>query len=117
MMQKQRFDTVRAIEWNEGVLKLLDQRRLPQSAEYIICNNLASVADAIRDMVVRGAPAIGVAAAYGVVLAGQARYRQSPSGWKQDIAADLERLGEGRTTGVKLCWAIERMKRPFLGIQ
>ena len=117
MMQKQRFDTVRAIEWNEGVLKLLDQRRLPQSAEYIICNNLASVADAIRDMVVRGAPAIGVTAAYGVVLAAQSRYRQSPSGWKQDIAADLERLANARPTAINLCWAIERMKRLFHGIK
>lgn len=116
-MQNERFDTVRAIVWDDGVLKLLDQRCLPQNTEYIVCKDVDSVAEAIGNMVVRGAPAIGVTAAYGVVLAAQARYRQSPRSWKQDIVPDLDHLAQARPTAVNLCWAIERMRRLFKDIE
>jgi methylthioribose-1-phosphate isomerase len=112
-MYTERFDTVRAIVWEDGALKLLDQRRLPQVTEYIACKDVDDVAAAIRDMVVRGAPAIGVTAAYGVVLAAQARYRNAPGSWRQDIVTDLEMLVAARPTAVNLSWAIERMQRIF----
>jgi len=116
-MQNEQFDTVRAIVWEEGVLKLLDQRRLPQSSEYMVCKDLACVAAAIKDMVVRGAPAIGVTAAYGVVLGAQACYRQSPDSWKRDILTGIDKLAKARPTAVNLCWAISRMQRLFGDIE
>jgi len=115
-MLNERFDTVRAIVWDNGALKLLDQRRLPQISEYIVCKDVGSVADAIKTMVVRGAPAIGVTAAYGVVLAAQACYRNSPASWRQDIESDLDRLAHARPTAINLCWAITRMQRLFQDI-
>lgn len=68
------------------------------------------MASAIRDMAVRGAPAIGIAAAYGVALAGAARYAASPGGWEQDIEQDLALLAASRPTAVNLFWALERMR-------
>ena len=109
-MAKMRHDTIRALEWTDQGLKLLDQRVLPLSHEYVLLADVAGVADAIRDMVVRGAPAIGVAAAYGVVLAAHDRYVSSPATWKQDIEADLQRLSASRPTAVNLFWAIARMR-------
>jgi len=113
----EQFDTVRAIVWTDGVLKLLDQRRLPGHSDYIVCKDVGSVAEAIRNMVVRGAPAIGVTAAYGVVLAAQACYRNSPHSWRHDIVNDLEQLATARPTAINLCWAIERMQHIFQKIE
>ena len=109
-MAETRHDTIRALEWTDQGLKLLDQRVLPLSHEYVLLADVTGVADAIRDMVVRGAPAIGVAAAYGVVLAAHDRYVSSPATWKQDIDADLQRLSASRPTAVNLFWAIARMR-------
>lgn len=103
-------DRIRAVEWSEAGLKLLDQRLLPCLKQWVTLRDVEGVANAIRDMVVRGAPAIGVTAAYGVVLAGQARYAASPRTWKQDIEADLQTLARSRPTAVNLFWALERMK-------
>jgi methylthioribose-1-phosphate isomerase len=115
-MTPEGFDTVRAIVWDKGALKLLDQRRLPQFTEYITCNDIGSVVKAIKDMVVRGAPAIGVTAAYGVVLAAQASYHKSPSSWRDEIEADLDRLAHARPTAINLRWAITCMRRLFQDI-
>lgn len=71
----------------------------------------AEVADAIREMVVRGAPAIGVAAAYGVVLAARQRFAESPSTWRDRIDADLDGLAASRPTAINLGWALDRMRR------
>jgi len=103
-------DTIRAVEWSDQGLKLLDQRVLPLRHEHVLLADVAGVADAIRDMVVRGAPAIGVAAAYGVVLAAKDRYSRSPATWKQDIEEDLQRLAASRPTAVNLFWAIDHMR-------
>ena len=62
---------VETLRWREGRLELIDQRRLPLEFEYVACEDAAQVARAIRDMVVRGAPAIGCTAAYGVALEAQ----------------------------------------------
>lgn len=110
-MSNNHYDSIRAVEWHDGALKLLDQRVLPHRREYLVIEDAASTALAITDMVVRGAPAIGVTAAYGVVLAARDRYAHSPATWKQDIEADLELLARSRPTAVNLFWAIERMRR------
>jgi methylthioribose-1-phosphate isomerase len=111
MMAEMRHDTIRAVDWTDQGLKLLDQRMLPLRHEHVLLEDAAGVADAIRDMVVRGAPAIGVAAAYGVVLAAHDRYARSPATWKQDIEEDLQRLAASRPTAVNLFWAIARMRQ------
>ena len=105
------FDTIRAVEWlAQGGVKLLDQRALPQRHEYREYSDAASIAQAITEMVVRGAPAIGICAAYAVVLAAKARYAASPQSWRHDIEADLCLLAASRPTAVNLSWALERMR-------
>ena len=94
-----------AIEWDdkESVLKLLDQRALPGKEVYVVCHDAEEVACAIENMTVRGAPAIGIAAAYGVVLAAA-----GPQGCDAAAAA-LRRLARTRPTAVNLFWALARM--------
>ena len=104
------YDRIRAVEWGDGCLKLIDQRRLPLQENVITLDTLAGVAEAIRDMVVRGAPAIGIAAAYAVVLAARAHVRAAPADWRAAMAPDLERLAAARPTAVNLRWAVERMR-------
>jgi methylthioribose-1-phosphate isomerase len=102
---------VQAIRWHDSHLVLLDQRILPEQEQYISYDDVTAVANAIREMVVRGAPAIGITAAYGIVLAARARYKQSESDWKQAVEADLALLAQSRPTAVNLFWAIDRMTR------
>lgn len=111
----QQCEEVRAVIWHDGVLSLLDQRLLPLQQTYVVCEDVAAVADAIRNMVVRGAPAIGVAAGYGIAIAATARYAEaladgSPEQWRQALEADLTLLAESRPTAVNLFWAIKRMR-------
>jgi len=108
-------DTVRPIIWRDGALWLIDQRLLPQRHEQVACRDIAAVAEAIRNMTVRGAPAIGIAAAYGVVLAARSRFDTAQAAWQQDIEADLQLLAGTRPTAVNLFWAIERMRRAVAG--
>ncbi|MDA0982859.1 MAG: S-methyl-5-thioribose-1-phosphate isomerase [Proteobacteria bacterium] len=89
---------VEPIRWRGDRLELIDQRLLPDETTYLQCRSAADVAGAIRDMVVRGAPAIGCAAAFGVVLG-----RGSPEAYAH--------LAASRPTAVNLFWALERMKR------
>lgn len=103
-------DSVRALQWDDGRLQVLDQRKLPDVFVYEQANNVADVAEAIRSMRVRGAPAIGIAAAYGVVLAANARYREDTGLWKSLIQQDLELLARSRPTAVNLFWALARMQ-------
>jgi methylthioribose-1-phosphate isomerase len=110
-------DSIRAVEWSDDGVKLLDQRLLPQRHEHVVLKDAAGVAAAIRDMVVRGAPAIGVTAAYGVALAARDRYRRAPATWKQDIEEDLKRLAAARPTAVNLFWAIDRMREHIAEVQ
>ena len=90
--------TVEPIRWHGDSLDLLDQRLLPEKLSYLKCTTAAEVAQAIRDMVVRGAPAIGCAAAFGVVLS-----KGSSEGFSV--------LAASRPTAVNLFWALERMKK------
>jgi len=89
---------------------LLDQRKLPSVVEYETFDNAKGVAEAISSMRVRGAPAIGIAAAYGAVLAARQRYRENPDTWKEAIEADLAKLASSRPTAVNLFWALDRMR-------
>jgi methylthioribose-1-phosphate isomerase len=104
-------DSIRAIGWRNDSLFLLDQRVLPHHYSEISLHDAQQVADAIRDMVVRGAPAIGITAAYGIALAARQRYAQNRDDWKQLVGRDLEVLAASRPTAVNLFWAIERMRR------
>jgi len=110
-------DTIRAIDWSDDALLLLDQRRLPGEQEYLSLGSAQETARAIRDMVVRGAPAIGITAAFGVVLAARERYARSPAGWREDIEADLALLADARPTAVNLSWALERMRGLIAGCE
>ena len=105
-----------AIVWRDGALWLLDQRALPHTSVMLRHSDSADVAQAIRDMVVRGAPAIGVAAAYGVVLAVRRRYGESASAWRAAMDADLDHLAASRPTAVNLGWALARMRRTIESI-
>jgi methylthioribose-1-phosphate isomerase len=91
-------EAVQPIRWKGDRLELLDQRLLPEKTVYVTCRSAEEVAQAIRDMVVRGAPAIGCAAAFGVVLS-----KGSPK--------SFEVLAKSRPTAVNLFWALERMKK------
>lgn len=107
-MTTRAHDQIRAVQWTEDRLRLLDQRRLPDTVMYLDFDRCDEVAQAITDMVVRGAPAIGIAAAYGVVLA--ARAAQSAPDWRRVIEPDLQRLAAARPTAVNLHWALARMR-------
>ena len=101
MPSLEHHDTIRAVVWNDGVLRLLDQRRLPFVEAWLECRSADDVAAAIRDLVVRGAPAIGIAAAWGVVLAAR-------QGADLDVA--IASLRAARPTAVNLMWALDRMR-------
>ncbi len=94
----------------EGI-RLLDQRALPAREEYVLCRTHRELARAIRDMVVRGAPAIGIAAAYGMVLAARALAPASPGSdaFLDGLRAAAAELAATRPTAVNLTWALERM--------
>ncbi|WJW76683.1 S-methyl-5-thioribose-1-phosphate isomerase [Thiohalobacter sp. IOR34] len=104
-------DSVSAIEWKNERLFLLDQRRLPREEVWLELRDAPAAADAIRDMVVRGAPAIGITAAYAVVLAAQRQLAASPGDWRKGMDEDLQRLAQSRPTAVNLFWALDRMRR------
>ncbi|MCK5480802.1 MAG: S-methyl-5-thioribose-1-phosphate isomerase, partial [Gammaproteobacteria bacterium] len=100
-----------AIEWTDAGLRLLDQRRLPHEEHYLCLRDADSVAEAIKDMVVRGAPAIGITAAYAVVLAARRHLDQSPDNWQTLLQQDIRTLAAARPTAVNLVWALERMQQ------
>ena len=110
------YDSIKPIIWQDDNLQLLDQRLLPEQLVYITLTDVSSVAQAITDMVVRGAPAIGITAAYGVVIAARQRLAENPDNWKQAIEEDLELLAKSRPTAVNLFWAIDMMREIISGL-
>jgi len=100
-----------AIVWSQQRLFLLDQRQLPGRTDFLELNTATETADAIRRMVVRGAPAIGITAGYAVVLSARHRFETSGAGWKRAMSDDWEALRRSRPTAVNLFWALERMQR------
>jgi methylthioribose-1-phosphate isomerase len=104
-------DTIRAVLWEDDKLKLLDQRLLPSQEIYNEYEDSDAVAQAITDMVVRGAPAIGITAAYGVVLAVRKRMDEGSKDIVEQLERDFTHLADARPTAVNLAWALERMGR------
>ncbi|MEN0105342.1 MAG: S-methyl-5-thioribose-1-phosphate isomerase [Pseudomonas sp.] len=102
-------EKVKAIDWRDGALYLLDQRVLPAEELWLRYDSAAAVAQAIKDMVVRGAPAIGIAAAYGLALGVRARLAEGDD-WQMALEEDFEVLNNSRPTAVNLFWALNRMR-------
>lgn len=105
----ERSNSIQPIVWRDDTLVLLDQRRLPATTAWIECHDAAAVVAAIRDMVVRGAPAIGIAAAYGVALAARVHFARDRATWRSALARDFAALRAARPTAVNLMWALDRM--------
>jgi methylthioribose-1-phosphate isomerase len=102
-------EKVIAIDWRDDTLYLLDQRVLPFTQAWLAYDSAAGVAEAIRSMVVRGAPAIGISAAYGLVLGARARIAAGGD-WMTALEADFHVLASSRPTAVNLFWALNRMR-------
>lgn len=102
---------IKTIEFKEDVLFLIDQRKLPINYEIFECRTYEDVYFAIKDMVVRGAPAIGATAAYGVVLAAKEFLDNSKEDFLSNMDKALGRLNQSRPTAVNLMWATDRMRK------
>ncbi|WP_417662487.1 S-methyl-5-thioribose-1-phosphate isomerase [Pseudomonas sp.] len=109
-------EKVKAIEWRDGRLYLLDQRVLPFEELWLAYENAVDVALAIKSMVVRGAPAIGISAAYGVVLGARQRIKEGGD-WRAALEADFQVLADSRPTAVNLFWALNRMRERLARIK
>ncbi len=109
--------TLQALEWTGTRLKILDQRALPETIRYDDYDNALGVAQAIRTMRVRGAPAIGIAAAYAVVLSVRQHSVLDHPDWRQQVAADIALLAQARPTAVNLCWALQTMQTVLASYQ
>jgi methylthioribose-1-phosphate isomerase len=105
-------ETIETIEWTPDGVVMIDQTRLPRETAFVTCRNYVEVADAIRTMIIRGAPAIGVAAAMGVAIGAL---------HSNDLEADMpvicETLAQTRPTAVNLFWAIDRMRTMYAAIR
>lgn len=99
------------IQWKKDRVVLIDQRKLPQKEIYVECQDYTQVAEAIEKMIIRGAPAIGVAAAFGVAL-GLLKIREGKDA-EEEISRIVQRLERTRPTARNLFWALERMMRTF----
>jgi methylthioribose-1-phosphate isomerase len=104
-------ENMRTVFWENNELKMIDQRILPARFEVISYRGHKEVAHAITDMVVRGAPAIGAAAAFGLALAGYESAASSPDGLIADLQASASTLKAARPTAVNLAWAVDRVMR------
>ena len=104
----------KTLEWKKGKLYLLDQTRLPLQEIYVTCSTYQEVARAIRDMVVRGAPAIGVAAAFGMLLGARQSKTRTPAVLKKNMSHVARALISTRPTAVNLRWAVERMRAKLI---
>lgn len=102
-------ETISAIEWRDGALFLLDQRLLPHARVWVRCDSALAVVEAIRQMLVRGAPLIGISAAYGFFLAARAHFA-ADTDWRLALQADFALLAGSRPTAVNLHWALNRMR-------
>ncbi|HEY60893.1 MAG TPA: S-methyl-5-thioribose-1-phosphate isomerase [Anaerolineae bacterium] len=102
---------MRTLEWDYQYkrLKIIDQRVLPSQFEILTLDNYKAVAEAIRSMAVRGAPAIGVAAAFGMALAAQASSASTVEHLRKNLQVAAQLLGKSRPTAINLSWALKRM--------
>ena len=108
---------VPTVEWLNGAVRLLDQSRLPAYVEFLECRDYRAVAQAIRELKVRGAPAIGVTAALGVALGAQALAADHYGAFAKQVEEICDHLAASRPTAVNLFWAIGRMKQKLAGLK
>src|SRR5215204_4289742 len=101
------------VEWSDEGVRMLDQRLLPTEEKWLVLRTYNDVAAGIKDMVVRGAPAIGVSAAYGIALGAKQFVGTNVVDLEDEIDYICDVLGKTRPTAVNLFWAIDRMKRTF----
>lgn len=107
---------VETLRWSDGVLEMIDQRILPATFMYVQYDSAASVAEGIRSMVVRGAPAIGVAAAYGVALEALRLLAVTDESFQRGMNEGFNTLAQSRPTAVNLFWALARMKQVWRSV-
>ena len=108
---------VPTVEWKDGAVRLLDQSRLPEHVEFLDCRDVEAVVQAIRELKVRGAPAIGVTAAMGVALGAQSIAATDYQEFSTALFAICDRLAAARPTAVNLFWAIERMRQKVAALR
>src|SRR5438105_8551662 len=104
---------IQTLEWTASGVRFIDQTKLPNEEVYVTCTTYHEVADVIRNMVVRGAPAIGVAAAMGIALGVQNSKATSIAELKGEFDEICNVIGKTRPTAVNLFWAINRMQQKF----
>jgi methylthioribose-1-phosphate isomerase len=104
---------IKTLEWTDDGVRFIDQTKLPTEEVYVICKDYEEVATAIRDMIVRGAPAIGVAAAMGIALGVRDAEGDHVSELRRNFEQICDTMGETRPTAVNLFWAISRMQDRF----
>ena len=104
---------IQTLEWTDQGVRFIDQTKLPMEEVYVTCKTHEQVADVIRNMVVRGAPAIGVAAAMGIALGVNHSKAESSDELKRDLDQICDLIGQTRPTAVNLFWAIRRMQEKF----
>lgn len=104
---------VNTLEWTEAGVRFIDQTKLPTEEVYVTCKTYEEVADAIQTMIVRGAPAIGVAAAMGIALGARDLKTDNIAEFRNQLGHICRLMGETRPTAVNLFWAIRRMQRRF----
>jgi methylthioribose-1-phosphate isomerase len=100
----------KTIEWKNDRIRLLDQRKLPREVRYVECRDASTVAEAIRNMTIRGAPAIGVAAAMGIALAAKKVRSRRPEVFGKAVGQACQLMKQTRPTAVNLFWAVNRME-------
>jgi len=101
---------VETLRWENGAIEMIDQRILPAQIKYIQAYDAASVASAIRSMVIRGAPAIGIAAAFGIALEALQIKEMPPNRFQKQLDRAFDLLAKSRPTAVNLFWALDRMQ-------
>src|SRR6202171_1579894 len=104
---------IQTLEWTDFGVRFIDQTKLPTEETYVTCRTYTQVADVIRNMVVRGAPAIGVAAAMGIALGVKTSTAENGGDLKQEFDQICDAMGKTRPTAVNLFWAIRRMRDKF----
>src|SRR6476661_4386788 len=104
---------IQTLEWTDSGVRFIDQTKLPTEETYVTCKTYTQVADVIRNMVVRGAPAIGVAAAMGIALGVKASKAENVGALKHEFDQICDVIGKTRPTAVNLFWAIRRMQDKF----
>ena len=104
---------IKTLEWTDSGVRFIDQTKLPTEETYVTCKTHEQVADVIRKMVVRGAPAIGVAAAMGIALGVKNSNAATGAELKQEFDRICDLIGKTRPTAVNLFWAIRRMRQKF----